>query len=184
NILPPEKTTSYSVETQNPELKVYSRRPKHIKNIGSSKKAKIVESKDANNSEPYNIGGSNATNIPSSSSFVNDKLSRSSSGTVRFGNDQITKIMGYGDYQLGNVIISRAYYVRFFRSKDKAPEAIIKCIKNIQVCLNATVRNVRTDNGTEFVNQTFREFYENVGISHQTSVACTPQQNGVVERRN
>nr|GEU55689.1 retrovirus-related Pol polyprotein from transposon TNT 1-94 [Tanacetum cinerariifolium] len=32
-------------------------------------------------------------------------------GTVRFGNDQIAKIMGYGDYQLGNVIISRVYYV-------------------------------------------------------------------------
>ncbi|GJW06262.1 retrovirus-related pol polyprotein from transposon TNT 1-94, partial [Tanacetum coccineum] len=31
---------------------------------------------------------------------------------------------------------------------------------------------------------TLREFYENVGISHQTSVARTPQQNGVVERRN
>ncbi|GKB31275.1 retrovirus-related pol polyprotein from transposon TNT 1-94 [Tanacetum coccineum] len=29
-----------------------------------------------------------------------------------------------------------------------------------------------------------REFYENVGISHQTSVACTPQQNGVVKRQN
>ncbi|GJV47783.1 retrovirus-related pol polyprotein from transposon TNT 1-94 [Tanacetum coccineum] len=40
------------------------------------------------------------------------------------------------------------------------------------------------DNGTEFVNQTLCEFYENVGISHQTSVARTPQQNGVVERRN
>ncbi|GJV07750.1 retrovirus-related pol polyprotein from transposon TNT 1-94 [Tanacetum coccineum] len=72
----------------------------------------------------------------------------------------------------------------FLRTKDEAPEAIIKCIKNIQVRLNATVRNVRTDNGTEFVNQTLREFYENVGISHQTSVARTPQQNGVVERRN
>ncbi|GJZ34584.1 integrase, catalytic region, zinc finger, CCHC-type containing protein [Tanacetum coccineum] len=32
-------------------------------------------------------------------------------GTVRFRNDQIAKIMGYGDYQLGNVIISRVYYV-------------------------------------------------------------------------
>ncbi|GJX99528.1 retrovirus-related pol polyprotein from transposon TNT 1-94 [Tanacetum coccineum] len=53
-----------------------------------------------------------------------------------------------------------------------------------KVHLNATVRNVRTYNGTEFVNQTLREFYENVGISHQTSVARTPQQNGIVERRN
>ncbi|GKD42625.1 retrovirus-related pol polyprotein from transposon TNT 1-94, partial [Tanacetum coccineum] len=40
------------------------------------------------------------------------------------------------------------------------------------------------DNGTKFVNQTLREWYENVGISHQTSVARTPQQNGVVERQN
>ncbi|GJR81836.1 retrovirus-related pol polyprotein from transposon TNT 1-94, partial [Tanacetum coccineum] len=39
-------------------------------------------------------------------------------------------------------------------------------------------------NGTEFVNQTLREYYEKVGISHETSVASSPQQNGVVERRN
>ncbi|GKE43270.1 retrovirus-related pol polyprotein from transposon TNT 1-94, partial [Tanacetum coccineum] len=77
---------------------------------------------------------------------------------------------------------SRFTWVRFLSSKDEALEAIIKCIKNIQVCLNATVCNVRTDNGTEFVSQTLREFYENVGISHQTSIARTPQQNGVVER--
>ncbi|GKE53086.1 retrovirus-related pol polyprotein from transposon TNT 1-94 [Tanacetum coccineum] len=69
----------------------------------------------------------------------------------------------------------------FLRTKDEAPEAIIKCIKNIQVRLSATVCNVRTYNGTEFVNQTLREFYENVGISHQTYVARTPQQNGVIE---
>nr|GEW30483.1 hypothetical protein [Tanacetum cinerariifolium] len=77
---------------------------------------------------------------------------------------------------------SRFTWVRFLRSKDEAPEAIIKCIKNIQSRLNATVRNVQTDNGTEFVNRTLREFYENAGISHQTFVACTPRQNGVVKR--
>ncbi|GJX78858.1 retrovirus-related pol polyprotein from transposon TNT 1-94 [Tanacetum coccineum] len=54
----------------------------------------------------------------------------------------------------------------------------------IQVRLNATVRNIKTDNGTEFVNQTLKAYYQEVGISHQTSVARTPQQNGVVERRN
>ncbi|GKE17224.1 retrovirus-related pol polyprotein from transposon TNT 1-94, partial [Tanacetum coccineum] len=46
------------------------------------------------------------------------------------------------------------------------------------------VRRIRTDNGTEFVNQTLREYYEKVGISHETSVARSPQQNGVVKRRN
>ncbi|GJW76006.1 hypothetical protein Tco_0137688 [Tanacetum coccineum] len=36
-------------------------------------------------------------------------------GTVRFGNDQVAKIMGYGDYQQGNIIISRLYYVEWLR---------------------------------------------------------------------
>ncbi|GJT31519.1 retrovirus-related pol polyprotein from transposon TNT 1-94 [Tanacetum coccineum] len=79
---------------------------------------------------------------------------------------------------------SRFTWVKFLRSKDEAPDAIIKCIKNILVRLNATVRNFRTDNGTKFVNQTIREFYENVGISHQTSAARTLKQNAIVERRN
>ncbi|GJW02366.1 retrovirus-related pol polyprotein from transposon TNT 1-94 [Tanacetum coccineum] len=95
-------------ETPKPEIKVYSRRPKKIKSVGSSKKAKFVESEIANNSEPNHLWGSNATDVPSSFSLVNDSKFL---GTVRFGNDQVTKIMGYGDYQLGNVIISRVYYV-------------------------------------------------------------------------
>ncbi|GJX97190.1 retrovirus-related pol polyprotein from transposon TNT 1-94 [Tanacetum coccineum] len=237
----------------------------------SSKKAKTVDSKNANHSKPNNAWGSNATNIPSSSSLI-------MTGTVRFRNDHIARIIGYGDYQLGNVTILRVYYVERLghnlfsvgsldinlytislddmfktslicllykasktkrwlwhrrlshlnfacalgkrkksshqpkakdinqeklyllhmdlcslmrvasingkRTKDEAPEAIIKCIKNIQVHLNATVCNIRTDNGTEFFNLTLREFYENVSISHQTFVARTPQQNGVVERYN
>ncbi|GKD32158.1 integrase, catalytic region, zinc finger, CCHC-type containing protein [Tanacetum coccineum] len=48
----------------------------------------------------------------------------------------------------------------------------------------APVRRIRTDNLTEFVNQTLREYYEKVGISHETFVTLSPQQNGVVERRN
>ena len=54
----------------------------------------------------------------------------------------------------------------------------------LQVRLNKTVRFIRTDNGTEFVNKQLTQFYEGVGISHQKSIPRTPQQNGVVERRN
>ncbi|GJW28739.1 retrovirus-related pol polyprotein from transposon TNT 1-94 [Tanacetum coccineum] len=46
------------------------------------------------------------------------------------------------------------------------------------------IRFICTDNGTEFVNQVMSEYYEGVGIFHQKSVPRTPQQNGVVERRN
>nr|GFC14061.1 hypothetical protein [Tanacetum cinerariifolium] len=61
---------------------------------------------------------------------------------------------------------------------------IIKFLKMIQVRLNVPVRRIQTDNETEFVNQTLQDYYEEVGISHETSVARSPQQNGVVERRN
>ncbi|GJY36819.1 retrovirus-related pol polyprotein from transposon TNT 1-94 [Tanacetum coccineum] len=79
---------------------------------------------------------------------------------------------------------SQFTWVKFLVSKDEAPDFIIKFLKMIKIRLNATVRNIRIDNGTKFVNQTLRDYYEQVGISHETSVVKTPQQNGVVERRN
>nr|GEV21436.1 hypothetical protein [Tanacetum cinerariifolium] len=68
--------------------------------------------------------------------------------------------------------------------KDETPEFVTKFLMQIQVGLNKTIRYICTNNGTEFVNQVMTEFYENVGIFHQKTVSRTPQQNGVVERRN
>ncbi|GJW33915.1 retrovirus-related pol polyprotein from transposon TNT 1-94 [Tanacetum coccineum] len=264
--------------------------------------------------EPIPLEGSNTSVAPSSSSIVD--LS-----TVKFDNDHIANIMGYGDYQIGNITISRVYYVEglghnlfsvgqfcdsdlevAFRkhtcficnlqgidllsesretnlytlsigdmmassltcllskaSKTKswlwykrlshlnfgainhlAKNCLVRGLPKLKfekdhlcsacamgkskkqshkpksedtnheklyllhmdLCgsvngkkyilvivddysrLNAAVRNIRTDNGTEFVNQTLRDYYEQVDISHETSVAQTLQQNGVVERRN
>nr|GFC40247.1 integrase, catalytic region, zinc finger, CCHC-type, peptidase aspartic, catalytic [Tanacetum cinerariifolium] len=79
---------------------------------------------------------------------------------------------------------SRFTWVKFLRSKDETPMFIIKFLKMIQMRLNVPVRRIRIDNGPEFVNQTLREYYEEDGISHETSVARSPQQNGVVKRRN
>ncbi|GJW94012.1 retrovirus-related pol polyprotein from transposon TNT 1-94 [Tanacetum coccineum] len=79
---------------------------------------------------------------------------------------------------------SRFTWVKFLSSKDETPEFVINFLKQIQVGLNKTVRYIRTDNATEFVNQVMSKYYEGVGIFHQKSVLRTPQQNGVVERRN
>nr|GEX00509.1 hypothetical protein [Tanacetum cinerariifolium] len=64
-----------------------------------------------------------------------------------------------------DILIVADDYSRFIRmnfpaSNDEAPDFIIKFLKMIQVRLNATVRNIHTDNGTEFVNQTLRDYYE------------------------
>ncbi|GJS60800.1 retrovirus-related pol polyprotein from transposon TNT 1-94 [Tanacetum coccineum] len=79
---------------------------------------------------------------------------------------------------------SRFTWVKFLRSKNETPKFVINLLKQMQVGLNKTVRFIRTDNGTKFVNQVMSEYYEGVGIFHQKSVPRTPQQNGVVERRN
>ncbi|GKD24599.1 putative ribonuclease H-like domain-containing protein, partial [Tanacetum coccineum] len=202
--------------------------------------------------------------------FVNKFL-----GTIKFGNDHVAKILGYGDYQIGNLTILRVYYVEglghnlfsvgqfcdlnlevafrqhacfirnlegvdlFTGSRGKnlytlslgdmmgsSPICLLsKALKtnkkkphkpksedtnqeklyllHMDLCGPMHVASVngkkyilaivddysrftwvKTDNGTEFVNQTLREYYKKVGISHETSVARSPRQNGVVKRRN
>nr|GFA03782.1 retrovirus-related Pol polyprotein from transposon TNT 1-94 [Tanacetum cinerariifolium] len=69
-------------------------------------------------------------------------------------------------------------------SKDEIPEVLIDFLRLVQRGLQAQVRVVRTDKGTEFLNQTLHAYFAAEGIQHQTSIARTPEQNGVVERRN
>nr|GEV35427.1 retrovirus-related Pol polyprotein from transposon TNT 1-94 [Tanacetum cinerariifolium] len=222
-LVPPKQPTSHSNEIQKPEMKVYCRKPKNVKNIGSSKMAKLVESKNANHSKPNHTWGSIATDIPSSSSLV---MTGCPDYTL------IARIMRYGDYQLGNVAISRIYYVeelghnlfsvgqfcdalakdglargipRLKFQKDhlcsacalrkrkkssyqpKAKDTNQEKLYLLHMDLCGPIR-VASINGKMYIlvivddysrfTWTLREFYENVGISHQTSVACTPQQNG------
>nr|GEW22876.1 hypothetical protein [Tanacetum cinerariifolium] len=79
---------------------------------------------------------------------------------------------------------SRYTWVHFLRSKDKAPEVIIKHLKRITVLLQSPVIIIRSDNGKEFKNQVLKVYFDSVGITHQMSSIRTPQQNGVAERRN
>ncbi|GJS67129.1 retrovirus-related pol polyprotein from transposon TNT 1-94 [Tanacetum coccineum] len=330
--VPLRKPTALESDTPKPVVTlVYSRKPKKSKTNVPVSKPKNIKSLSANKKEPSKSWGSIVFDVPSSSL---DECRSSKLFSVKFENDHVAKILGYGDYQIGNVMISRVYYVEglghnlfsvgqfcdsnlevafrqhtcFIRnlegvdlltgsrgnnlytlslrdmmasspicllskasktkswlwhrrlshlnfgainhlarhglvqglptlkfeknhmcsacamgkskkkhhkpksedtnqeklyllhmdlcgpmrvasvngkkSKDEAPDFIIKFLKMIQVRLKVPIRQIRTDNGTEFVNQTLREYYEKVGISHETSVAHSSQQNGVVERRN
>nr|GEU43706.1 hypothetical protein [Tanacetum cinerariifolium] len=67
---------------------------------------------------------------------------------------------------------SRYTWVYFLRPKDETPEVIKNFLKKIYVRLQAPVIIVR------------KEYFDSVGITHETSAAKTPQQNGVVESRN
>nr|GEY67417.1 hypothetical protein [Tanacetum cinerariifolium] len=258
---------------------------KQLKPKAANKK---VPSLVANKMEPNSSWGSSSSN-----KFL---------GTVKFGNDHVAKIMGYGDYQIGNVTISRVYYMEglghnlfsvrqfcdsnlevafrqhtcFIHNLDRvdlltgsrgnnlytlslqdmmasspicllskasktkswfwhhrlshlnfeainhlARQGLVRGLPKLKfekdhLCsacamgkstkkihkpksedtnqeklyllhmdlCRPILRRIQTDNGTEFVNQTLCDYYEEVGISHETSVACSSHQKGVVERRN
>nr|GEV03513.1 zinc finger, CCHC-type [Tanacetum cinerariifolium] len=283
--VPLRKPTNLETDTPKPVVTlVYSRKPRksktnvHVVHI-------ILWYLDSGYSKHMTGDRSQLTN------FVNKFL-----GTVKFENDHVAKIIGYGDYQIENVTILRVYYVKglghnlfsigqFYdsnlevafrqhtcyirnlkgvdlltgsrgnnlytpsledmiasspiyllsnasktkswlwhrhhlcsayamgkskknphkpKSKDTNQEKLY--LLHMDLCGSMRVASVngkkyilvivddysrftwvkclRTDNGTEFVNQTLCEYYEKVGISHETSIARSPWQNSFIERRN
>nr|GEW22811.1 retrovirus-related Pol polyprotein from transposon TNT 1-94 [Tanacetum cinerariifolium] len=289
-IVPPREPIPIVDSTDKPVVTlVYSMKTKAANKKVPVSNSRITKSLVANKMEPNNSWGSSSSNVPSP--LIYYRLSKSSSVTW-------TPIMGYGDYQIGNVLISQVYYVEglghnlfsvgqfcdsdlevafrqhtcFIRNLDgvdlltgsrgnnlyimslqdmMAPHQSVFCprhprpspgfgivascamgkstkkthkpkseetnqeklyLLHMDLCgpmrvesvngkkyiliivddysrftwvrLKVLVRRIRTDNETEFVNQTLRDYYEEVGISHEISVARSPQQNGVVERRN
>jgi len=46
------------------------------------------------------------------------------------------------------------------------------------------IKVIRSDNGTQYTFDKFKEFCIDVGIEHQFTTVYTPQQNGVSERKN
>ncbi|GJY64805.1 putative ribonuclease H-like domain-containing protein [Tanacetum coccineum] len=76
-----------------------------------------------------------------------------------------------------------------------AEHNVIFTIKNVLACLHRSsfvdedwlrhkVKTIRCDHGTEFKNQLMNEFCAKKGIKREYSIARTPQQNGVAERKN
>nr|GFA02019.1 hypothetical protein [Tanacetum cinerariifolium] len=96
----------------------------------------------------------------------------------------------------GAVTIKRVYYVEGLNhnlfSVGQFCDADLKVAFRKSTCYIRdlkgndllTVRTVRTDKGTKFLNKTLHAYFASKGINHQTFVARTPKQNGVVERRN
>jgi transposase InsO family protein len=46
------------------------------------------------------------------------------------------------------------------------------------------VQKIRSDNGSEFKNSRIEDYYDEKGVKHKFSAKYTPEQNGVVERKN
>ncbi|GJW99509.1 putative ribonuclease H-like domain-containing protein [Tanacetum coccineum] len=79
---------------------------------------------------------------------------------------------------------SRFSWVFFLTTKDETSEILKNFIKEVENLVDKKVKIIRSDNGTEFKNKVMDEFCREKGIKREYSVARTPQQNGVAERKN
>jgi len=85
------------------------------------------------------------------------------------------------------VIVDDYYrYTWTFFLQDKAEVASIfkKFAKNAQNQFEVKMKKIKSDNDKEFDNTNIKEYCDEVGIEHEFSSTYTPQQNGVVERKN
>ncbi|GJU95880.1 hypothetical protein Tco_1320636 [Tanacetum coccineum] len=107
--VPLRKPIAQDNETSKPVVTlVYSRKPRKSKTNVPVSKSKVFKSVSANKKEPSQSWGSIVSNVSSSSL---DECRSSKLFSIKFGNDHVAKILGYGDYQIGNVMISRIYYM-------------------------------------------------------------------------
>ncbi|GJZ08558.1 retrovirus-related pol polyprotein from transposon TNT 1-94 [Tanacetum coccineum] len=79
---------------------------------------------------------------------------------------------------------SRYTWVYFLRKKSQAPEMIMSFIRMVEKQNDIKVKQIRTDNRTEFRNHELESFYNEKGIYQNFSSPYTPGQNGVAERKN
>jgi transposase InsO family protein len=79
---------------------------------------------------------------------------------------------------------SRFTWVFFLQDKYETQGTLKRFLRRAQNEFELKVKKIRNDNGSEFKNLQVEEYLEEEGIKHEFSAPYTPQQNGVVERKN
>jgi transposase InsO family protein len=79
---------------------------------------------------------------------------------------------------------SRFTWVFFLQDKYKTQGTLKRFLRRAQNEFELKVKKIRSDKGSEFKNLQVEEYLEEEGIKHEFSAPYTPQQNGVVERKN
>ena len=96
-------------------------------------------------------------------------------------------IMSLGGKKYVYVIVddfSRFTWIILLATKDEAFPMFVNFSKLVQNEKQSSIISIRSDHGGEFENKRFIDFCDEKGIHHTFSAPRTPQQNGVVERKN
>lgn len=79
---------------------------------------------------------------------------------------------------------SRWCEIYFMENKSEVAKKFIEFKNMAERKTGMKIKCLRSDNGTEYVNNYMNDFLKNHGIRHELTIEYTPQQNGVSERKN
>jgi transposase InsO family protein len=95
--------------------------------------------------------------------------------------------LSIGGSKYGLVIVDdfpRFTWVFFLQDKSETQGTLKRFLRRAQNKFELKVKKIRSDNGSKFKNLQVEEYLEEEGAKHEFSAPYTPQQNGVVERKN
>ena len=69
------------------------------------------------------------------------------------------------------------------KKKSEVPEKFKEYKAMVEKNTGRKIKKVRSDNGLEYVSHYLDDFLKKAGIKHELTVAHTPQQNGVAEKK-
>ena len=74
---------------------------------------------------------------------------------------------------------SRVTWIFFMKDKAEVAQLFQNFYRMVQTQFGKTIKRLRSDNGTEYVNRNMSEFLQKHGVIHELTCVDTPQQNGV-----
>ncbi|GKB32244.1 retrovirus-related pol polyprotein from transposon TNT 1-94, partial [Tanacetum coccineum] len=133
-----DKIQQTQSSTQKNKVEAHPRKVKSsLKNKNSVVEPNVLKSVSANKKEPINLR-SIVSDVPSTSLlYLPLYLYSSKLFSVKFKNDHVAKILGYGDYHIGNVTISRVYYdslsrLNFGAINHLARHGLVRCLPKLK----------------------------------------------------
>jgi len=99
----------------------------------------------------------------------------------------IAPVVSYTHYKYFVTFIddfSRFTWVYFFRAKAEVFSVFKRFLALLETQFSASIKILRSDSGGEYMSNEFQDLLQSKGIISQRSCPSTPQQNGVVERKN
>ncbi|GJU23108.1 ribonuclease H-like domain-containing protein [Tanacetum coccineum] len=95
--------------------------------------------------------------------------------------DQVVDVL---QDDLNSLKTLKTVWVYLVKTKDEVYDLFVSFVNLILNQFNCSIKTVRSDNGTKFVNNKMHSLFNSLGIVHQTTYAYNPHQNGIAERKH